>query len=270
MPPRIAEQLILCYNNCNCSVLRLAFARCKRIFTVQFYTLHSRIDIGEALLNTPDVILFDVDGTLVDSAPGILHTLQQVFDEMHVDVSHIDLMKYVGPPLRRSFGEHFTDEADVEAATARYREIYHEKGRYESVLYEGVQDMLAALKDAGFVLCTSTSKPTTVVTPILERLGIADYFAVIGGASMDKSRDNKTAVVAYVLEQEVLKGKTAVMIGDRREDLQGAVDCGLSHIGALYGYGTHEELAAFSPLFLAEDCAALTRFILTTKNGETT
>ena len=78
-----------------------------------------------------DAILFDVDGTLIDSAPGIIHTLQEVFCTMGVDVSGINLRRYLGPPLRKSFGEHFTDPALIEKATDLYRTSYAVKGSHE-------------------------------------------------------------------------------------------------------------------------------------------
>ena len=148
-----------------------------------------------------DAILFDVDGTLIDSAPGIIHTLQEVFCTMGVDVSGINLRRYLGPPLRKSFGEHFTDPALIEKATDLYRTSYAVKGSHECAVFPGVLQMLQTLKQAGFILCTATSKPTKVVTPILEEQGLAQYFDFIGGASMDESRDTKTEVVRYVLSQ---------------------------------------------------------------------
>lgn len=165
-----------------------------------------------------DAILFDVDGTLIDSAPGIIHTLQEVFCTMGVDVSGINLRRYLGPPLRKSFGEHFTDPALIEKATELYRTSYAVKGSHECAVFPGVPQMLQTLKQAGFLLCTATSKPTKVVTPILEEQGLAQYFDFIGGASMDESRDTKTEVVRYVLSQPALLGKrvlwwvTATMI----------------------------------------------------------
>ena len=189
-----------------------------------------------------DVILFDVDGTLIDSAPGILNTLEEVFTKMGVDVTHVNLRRYLGPPLRKSFGEHFSDPAKIEEATELYRESYREKGSHEGTAYPGAAEMLRRLKEAGFVLCTATSKPTVVVTPILEEQGLAPYFDFIGGASMDESRDTKTEVVRYVM--------------------RGAADCGLDAAGVLYGYGSREELEPFGPVLLAESCEELTDKLL--------
>ena len=209
-----------------------------------------------------DVILFDVDGTLIDSAPGILNTLEEVFIKMGVDVTHVNLRRYLGPPLRKSFGEHFSDPAKIEEATELYRESYREKGSHEGTAYPGAAEMLRRLKEAGFVLCTATSKPTVVVTPILEEQGLAPYFDFIGGASMDESRDTKTEVVRYILTQPCVQGKRVLMVGDRNDDMRGAADCGLDAAGALYGYGSREELEPFGPVLLAESCEELTDKLL--------
>lgn len=209
-----------------------------------------------------DVILFDVDGTLIDSAPGILHTLEEVFQKMGVDTTGVNLRRYLGPPLRRSFGEHFTDPAKIEQATELYRVSYHEKGSHECEPYPGAIEMLRRLKQAGYVLCTATSKPTEVVTPILEEKGLAGFFDFIGGASMDESRDTKTDVVRYVLAQPCVQGKRVLMVGDRNDDMRGAADCRLDAAAALYGYGSREELAPFGPVFFAESCEDLANHLL--------
>ncbi len=211
-----------------------------------------------------DAILFDVDGTLIDSAPGILNTLEMVFRDMGVDLTNVNLRRYIGPPLRKSFAEHFSDPAKIEEATERYRMIYHEKGSHEGGVYPGMPEMLRRLKDAGFTLCTATCKPTEVVTPILEEQGIAGYFAFIGGASMDESRDTKTDVIRHVLRQPALQGKRVLMVGDRSDDLQGAANCGLDAAGVLYGYGSREELEPFHPKLLVESCKELTDKLLGT------
>ena len=211
-----------------------------------------------------DAILFDVDGTLIDSAPGILNTLETVFRDMGVDVTNVNLRRYIGPPLRKSFAEHFSDPAKIEEATERYRVIYHEKGSHEGGAYPGVPEMLRRLKDAGFTLCTATCKPTEVVTPILEEQGIAGYFAFVGGASMDESRDTKTDVIRHVLSQPTLQSKRVLMVGDRSDDLQGAANCGLDAAGVLYGYGSREELEPFHPKLLVESCKELTDKLLGT------
>ena len=198
-----------------------------------------------------DAILFDVDGTLIDSAPGIINTLKEVFAKMGVDTTNVNLRRYLGPPLRKSFGEHFTDPALIEKATDLYRDSYAVKGSHECAAYPGAAEMLQRLKDAGLVLCTATSKPTQVVTPILEEKGLAGYF--------------ETDVVRHVLAQPMMQGRRVLMVGDRNDDMRGAADCGLDAAGALYGYGSREELEPFHPVLLAESCASLADQIL---NGQ--
>jgi phosphoglycolate phosphatase len=215
-----------------------------------------------------DAVLFDVDGTLTDSAPGIFHSLRDAFAAMGTDIAGVDLFRYLGPPLRKTFADFYTEEGDIEKAVALYRVSYKEKGSHECPLYPGVKEMLGALKSAGVALYTATSKPVEVVTPILHEQGIADYFAVIGGASMGKSRDTKTDVIRWLLALPELQGKRILMVGDRKDDMQGAADCGLDAAGALYGYGSREELSPFRPVLMAENCRQLEQFILDGEHNE--
>ena len=214
------------------------------------------------VLQKYDAVLFDVDGTLIDSAPGILNTLKETFDAMGVDIDRESLRRYIGPPLRKSFGEHFSDLSQIERATDIYRESYAIKGSHECVVYSGVIEMLHKLKDAGFVLCTATCKPIEVVTPILEEQGLAQIFDFIGGASMDESRDTKTDVIRYVLSQPIMDGKRVLMVGDRNDDMIGAANNNIDAAAVLYGYGSSEELLPFKPVCAVDSCAELTAFVL--------
>ena len=209
-----------------------------------------------------DAVLFDVDGTLLDSAPGILSTLREVFDAMGTDVSGVDLMRYVGPPLRQTFAEYYDSPAEVERATELYRASYAARGCHICTPYPGAAEMLRRLKDAGLALCTATCKPTHVVRPILEEQGLAPLFDFIAGASMDQSRDTKADVIRHALAHPFMQGRRALMVGDRRDDMQGAAACGLDAAAALYGYGGREELAPFGPVLCAESCQQLADLLL--------
>lgn len=211
-----------------------------------------------------DAVLFDVDGTLLDSAPGILSTLREVFHTMGTDIAGVDLMRYIGPPLRDTFAEYYPDEARIEQATELYRASYAVKGCHICRPYPGAADMLRRLKAAGLTICTATCKPTEVVTPILEEQGLAPLIDFIAGASMDKSRDTKADVIRYVLDQPLLQGKRALMVGDRHDDMRGAAACGLDAAAVLYGYGSRAELEPFGPVLYAESCEQLASLILGT------
>lgn len=209
-----------------------------------------------------DAVLFDVDGTLIHSRPGIENSFAYAFAEMGLDPAQIDLSRYLGPPLRWSFGQHFSDEADVERAVEIYRDRYARLGMHECSLFPGVRQLLERLRAAGVRLATATSKPREVVLPILEEQDILRYFDLVGGASMDKSVDTKTAVIRQDLTDPNFSTGRVLMVGDRRDDMQGAADCGLPAAAVLYGYGSREELEAWDPVYLAPDCAALADFIL--------
>ena len=209
-----------------------------------------------------DAVLLDVDGTLLDSAPGILSTLREVFHTMGTDITGVDLMRYVGPPLRKTFGEYYADEARIEQATELYRASYAARGCHMCRPYPGAAEMLRRLRDAGLILCTATCKPTRVVAPILEEQGLAPLLDLVAGASMDQSRDTKADVIRHVLAQPLMQGRRAVMVGDRCDDMQGAAACGLDGAAVLYGYGSRAELAPFGPKLYAASCGELADLLL--------
>lgn len=208
-----------------------------------------------------DAVLFDLDGTLIDSAPGILTTFKKTFETFGLAVDEQRLRPFLGPPLRSSMAQ-LLPQSRVEQAVETYRELYKTHGLDGCAPYEGVPDMLRTLRHAGFAVCVATSKPHPVALRVLRHFGLEQAFDYIGGASMDASLDTKTAVMQLVLGQPQLAGRRAVMVGDRENDMQGARDCALPAVGALYGYGSAQELAPFSPVFCAQDVHALCTWLL--------
>ena len=206
-------------------------------------------------------ILFDVDGTLIHSKPGIINTMEYTFRTMGIDPSGIDLNQYLGPPLRQSFAHHFNSQEKVEEAVEVYRLRYAQVGQHECTLFPGCKELLQDLYQAGYTLCTATCKPIPVVTPILEELGIRPYFQIVGGASVDQSVDNKTAVIRQVLGQ-LGTCQDTLMVGDRRDDMEGAQNCGLPALGALYGYGSRQELEPYHPVAYANNCQEVLQYII--------
>lgn len=212
-----------------------------------------------------DVVLFDLDGTLTDSAPGILNCIRYALESMGIDSPPDEQMRpFLGPPLVDTFGEHFgLSDADISIAIERYRERYHDVGLFENEVYGGVEEMLDTVRAGGSVLAVATSKPTYSATRILEHFGLASRFAFIGGADLDGTRQRKNEVIAHTLAELTDLGAYApsssiVMVGDREHDADGARHHDLDCIGVLWGYGSAEELMRAGTIALADDPAELT------------
>ena len=190
-----------------------------------------------------DFILFDLDGTLTDSAEGIVNSVVYALERNGIPCANKqELRRFVGPPLQASFRDYcgFSEE-EAKDAVRVFREYFTEKGIYENEVYGGVAEMLNSLCKAGFKLAVATSKPESFAKQILERFDLAKYFTVIAGASMDGT--DKPTVIRLVLSRLHTEPSSRVlMVGDREHDIFGAKEVGISSLGVLYGYGSEEEL----------------------------
>ena len=189
-------------------------------------------------------IFFDLDGTLTDSAPGIIHSVQYALKKYGIEAEENDLRSFIGPPLVHSFQDRFGFDHDKALeAVAYYREYFTAGGMFENSVYPGVEEMLQKLKEEGLMLAVATSKPELFSKQILEHFALTRYFDFIGGAAMDETRTTKVEVLSYALQELQVDPAKAVMIGDRENDMEAASLLGTESIGVLYGYGSKEELA---------------------------
>lgn len=189
------------------------------------------------------VILFDLDGTLTDSAEGIVNSVVYALERKGIPCADKQaLRRFVGPPLLDSFRAYCgISEAEAREMVRLFREYFTETGIYENAVYEGVPAMLASLRAAGATLAVATSKPQAFAEQILRRFDLAPYFAVIAGASMDGT--TKPAVIRQALEcLGVPPSEDVLMVGDREHDVLGAKEVGIASLGVLYGYGDEDEL----------------------------
>ena len=213
------------------------------------------------------VVLLDLDGTLTDSAPGIVNCLRYALDALGYEHPDDDTIRtFLGPPLAVTFRDHFgMDDATVPLAIATYRERYHDVGLFENDVYDGIPAMLDELNAAGLTIAIATSKPTYSATRILKHYGLDQHLAYIGGAELDGSRDSKALVIEHVLEELNLDPANGgiVMVGDREHDIRGAAQHGIPGIGVLWGYGSQEELEIAGAMSVAASPQALTAQLLT-------
>ncbi len=187
-------------------------------------------------------LLFDLDGTLTDSAPGILNCVRYALSEMNFPEPP-DIMRFVGPPLCESFHDFcgMNDEQTKEAIRL-YRSRYSTVGLFENTVYDGIPEMLERLKKGGRRLFVATSKPEVFSVRILDKFGLSDYFEIIGGAATDGTRDTKHDVIRYLLDKaDIHDTSDVLMIGDRKHDIIGAHSLGIRCMAVLWGYGSTDE-----------------------------
>ena len=192
-----------------------------------------------------DIILFDLDGTLTESAEGITNSVIFALDKMGIQETDKEKLKvFVGPPLDESFMKYYGfDKEGAKEAIANYRIYYREKGIFEAPLYADVEKTLVQLTEEGKKLFVATSKPEVFAKQILEHRRIAHLFTDIVGSNLDGSRINKNEVISSLLERNGITDKEKVlMVGDREHDVIGAKKVGLACVGVLYGYGNYGEL----------------------------
>lgn len=208
-------------------------------------------------------ILFDLDGTLSDSEPGIRRGIEYALSKFDVTLEDGEIQKFLGPPIRDSFRDFCGfNEYKCELAVEYYREYYGEKGLFENELYPGMRNLLDNLRGEGKLLLIATSKPHAYTERIIRYFGIEDYFEVIAGSTMDASRNRKADIIRYAFDKAHVKDlSSAVMVGDRKYDILGAKEIGIDSIGVLYGYGDRAELEAAGATYIADTVNDIARFV---------
>lgn len=197
-------------------------------------------------------VLFDLDGTISQSAEGIRYSLEMVL--RHYGITGVDLSdytRYIGPPLLDTLKNlcGLPDELCDEGYEL-YKGFYSDKGRFMNKPYDGIIDVLTQLKKSGYKLAVCTSKLEETAETVIKELGLADYFDVLAGSNRDSTRKDKRDLIPYAVEK--LGGKHAdlqyaVMLGDTWYDAKGAQECGVDFIACSYGYGSNEDMAAYNP-----------------------
>ncbi len=212
-----------------------------------------------------NVIAFDLDGTLTNPERGLIASFSYALDKMGIPYeSKESLKRFIGPPLydewRRVYG--FTQEKATEALLV-FREFYAVYGWWDNEMYEGVPEMLNALRSSGKRLLLATSKPEIFAKKILDLFKISEYFDFIGGASTDKTRDKKHEVLEYGLDALGITDRSeCILVGDRIYDAEGARVCGMDSLGVLYGHGSREEIEASGFTAVCESVSDIVKILV--------
>ena len=217
------------------------------------------------MAKTYSYILFDLDGTLTDSGPGIMNGFAYAIEKMGGQVTDRELLrKFVGPTLKDSFGRVLGySPQDTDKAIKLYREYYNTLGGVlENSVYPGIEQLLADLQAEGKKLIVATSKNSRPTNTVLEHFGLKKYFEYIATAD-DNIRPQKADVIRYIFEQCKITDKSqVVMVGDRENDIMAAREVGIDSIGVLYGYGDKEELTTTGATYLAENASDIKSLVI--------
>ncbi len=208
-------------------------------------------------------VLFDLDGTLDDPFEGITKSVQYAMKKFGVETEQENLKCFIGPPLAESFEKYFAlSSDDAKLAVDYYREYYRPTGIFEVSIYKGIPEMLASLRDAGCELILATSKPIIFADMILEKFGLAEYFTATFGSELDGTRVKKDEVIDYAFKTHPMDKSKAIMVGDRRHDVEGAHKCGIPCIGVTFGYGDRAEHTACGAEHIVDTVDELKKLLL--------
>lgn len=209
-------------------------------------------------------VFFDLDGTLIDPRVGIVGCLEHALEAVGAPIPEAaSLERFIGPPLASTFGQLLgaEDRERVNRAIAAYRVRFGATGLFESRVYDGVRDMLGALRATDRSLWVVTAKPTVYSVRIVEHHGLRAYFRNVHGSELNGDRSDKGALIGHVLETEQLSPRDVVMVGDRVHDVLGARANGVTSIAVRWGYGSLDELTTGRPDIIVASPAEVVRRI---------
>lgn len=207
-------------------------------------------------------VLFDLDGTLTDSAPGITRCIAHALEQLGLPAaSPRQLARCVGPPLRDSFTALGAEPHQIEALVAAYRTRYVDVGLYENEVYPGVPALLERLHDGGVALHVATSKPGVYAERVLEHFGLRTRVERVYGSELDGRRSLKIELIGAACAELGLEPARTAMVGDRGVDMSAACELGLAAFGVRWGYGTEAELEQAGAVALASSPGELEALI---------
>lgn len=199
-------------------------------------------------------VLLDLDGTLTDPREGIVRCMRHSLTSLGEPCpSDAELERYIGPPLHLSFAAILgSGSPKVAQAIEAYRDRFSVTGIFENKLYPGIPAALRSLKELGATLIVATSKPATFAERIVVHFGLAHDITAVFGSELDGTLSDKGELIAHVLERRAIAPADTYMVGDREHDIRGARANRVSAIGALWGYGSRDELVDAGAVALCE------------------
>lgn len=208
-------------------------------------------------------ILFDLDGTIINSEEGITKCVQYALKAKGIDEPDLKHLRcFIGPPLDLMFCEKYGMTADeAKESVRKYRERYNTLGIMECCLYEGVKEAIIRLKEGGYWLALASSKLETACRKILEHFGLTPYFDEIVGSTLDGIISTKEQVLEELYRRAGVDKSGMCLIGDTKYDAEGARAFGIRCIGVSYGFGTREEMLLAGAEAVFDDIREVEKYI---------
>lgn len=215
-------------------------------------------------------VLFDMDGTLVDSYEGIFHAYRWTMEQMGREFGGDGFVRRaIGAPLLWVF-ENLCgmDQPSAEQAAARFRAYYAREGKHQVKVYDGMEETLRRLKAAGCFLGTATLKREPFAKEILKEQGLLSYFDVVCG--MDAGDHlTKADLVRRCMQAAKSEKEDTVLVGDSKFDAAGAKEAGVAFLAVTYGFGFHdrENPGDYGAVMIAEDAGVIADLLCTEGKG---
>lgn len=199
-------------------------------------------------------VVFDFDGTIVDSEMGIANAFKTALKSKGIEEDVQVIKKLIGPPLSRTIiTKYHLSEDDGAEAMEIHRKYYKEHGIYESKLFNNVANMLDTLKSMGIVMMIATNKPENLTLPQIEHFNIGCYFHEIIGNNDTQTRGSKADFIALATKDLHLDKSEILMVGDRYNDIEAGKEASLDTVGVTYGYGSLDEIKDTNPTYIVDD-----------------
>lgn len=206
-------------------------------------------------------VIFDLDGTLLDTSPGIIESVKYAAYKLgYPELSEAQLHTFIGPPIKVSYTNVYRCSSDeAERLTAAFREHYSERAILNARPYDGIIDLCNELKNKGIPVKVATNKPQPYAEQVLNHFGFDRYISDIRGARMDGGLTKSDLIKLCVADNELSE---CVMIGDTEHDAKGAQEAGVPFIGVTYGFGDPDMMAKYPSVGIADSPSEIMKILI--------
>ncbi len=211
-----------------------------------------------------NAVIFDFDGTICDTGEGILKSAKYALDAFGYDApDYTELTYFIGPPLLVTFQERFSADASrADELVKKFRERYTNKGLLESCLYDGIKELLEALKKENIKIGIASSKPQDYIEALLDHFAVRKYFDTVCGVTFTADCESKASIISRCVKELDVSGNEVLMVGDKKYDIDGAKANVIDGAGVLWGYGTRIELVEAGAKYIAEKVSDILSIVL--------